>query len=54
MFELIFVWIVSILALGFGGLLVALLTSYLMTSLGRVVFVEEQDLDISATGHSAA
>lgn len=55
MLELIFIWAVTGLGLGFAAIVLALLTRQILRSIGRVVFVEDKDVTITdANGHSPA
>ena len=53
MFELLFVWIITALGLGFSAIILALMVRSVLAGIGRVVFVENDDTP-NIAGTSAA
>lgn len=53
MFELLFVWIVTALGLGFSAIILSLMVRSLLAGIGRVVFVESDETP-NIAGTSAA
>lgn len=56
MFELLFVWIISALALGFGGIVIFLFVQSALSGLSRVVFIDPEEAQghINMNGQSPA